>query len=71
MRFRSISVTVRCPIFARDEQIPVCVVGEGKDSRFLVNSCDNAPGSSPVCDACGKAVWSQLVKDREQSEYTG
>ena len=71
MCFRSIAVTVRCPILVRDERVPVLVVGEGKDSRFLVNSCDNAPGSSPVCAACGKAVWSQLVKDREQSEYNG
>lgn len=39
--------------------------------HFLVNTCDNAPGSAPECIECVRAAVTRLLKSREQSGYTG
>lgn len=64
-------ITVSCPLYLREVQLPVTVLGDNALGHFLVNTCDNAPGSAPECIECVRAAVTRLLKDREQSGYTG
>lgn len=64
-------ITVSCPLYLREVQLPVTVLDDSAPGHFLVNTCDNASGSAPECIECVRAAVTRLLKSREQSGYTG
>lgn len=58
--------TVSCPITLRSDRLPVVEIEIDGKLHHIVNTCENAPGASPVCVRCVTAAMHRL-KYRERS----
>lgn len=58
--------TVSCPLTLRSGRLPVVEIEIDGKLHHIVNTCENAPGASPVCVRCVTAAMHRL-KYRERS----
>lgn len=58
--------TVSCPLTSKSDRLPVVEIEINGKLHHIVNTCENAPGASPVCVRCVTTAM-QRLKYRERS----